>query len=80
MNYTEFLKIILENLLQHKDDIKIKESTDEFGILLEIEANKADMPVLIWKKGTTINAIRDIIRVAGWVKSERVNVKIIENN
>jgi len=80
MTYIEFLKTILENLLQNKEDIKITESSDEFGILLEIEVNKADMPVLIWKKWTTINAIRDIIRVAWWVKNERVNVKIIENN
>ena len=80
MKHTEFLKVILEELLENKADIKILESEDEFGILLEVEVNKSDMPVLIWKKWTTINAIRDIIRVHGWVNNQRVNVKIIENN
>jgi predicted RNA-binding protein YlqC (UPF0109 family) len=48
--------------------------------LLEIEVDKSDMPVLIWKKGNTINSIRNIMRVAWGVKNERVNIKIIENN
>ena len=80
MNNIEFLKIILENLLQNKSDIKITESEDEFWVLLEIEVSKSDMPVLIWKKWTTINAIKDIMRVAWWIKNQRVNIKIIENN
>ncbi|MCT4617503.1 MAG: KH domain-containing protein [Candidatus Gracilibacteria bacterium] len=80
MDNIEFLKVILENLLQKKEEIKIKKSEDEFGILLEIEVDKSDMPVLIGKKGNTINSIRNIMRVAGGVKNERVNIKIIENN
>lgn len=80
MDNIEFLKVILENLLQKKEEIKIKKSEDEFWILLEIEVDKSDMPVLIWKKGNTINSIRNIMRVAWGVKNERVNIKIIENN
>ena len=74
----EFLKFIIVNLVENKDDLKIERTEDELGILLTLSVNKSDMGIVIWKGWNTINSIRSILRLY-WMKNDkRINLKVLD--
>lgn len=78
MNEVEFLKYIVENLVENKDDIVIEKSDDEFGTLLSLQVNKDDMGIIIWKWGKTITSLRTILRLL-WLKlDKKINLKVLD--
>lgn len=78
MNEVDFLKFVIENLVENKDSIKIERKEDELGILLTLSVDKSDMWVIIWKSWNTINSLRNIIRII-WIKIwKRINLKVLD--
>jgi predicted RNA-binding protein YlqC (UPF0109 family) len=63
MQEVEFLQYLVENIVENVTDIKIESRDDELGTLLTLEVNKDDMGIIIGKKGTTVNALRSILRL-----------------
>ena len=78
MKEIEFLKFIIENLVNNKDDIIIDRTEDELWVLLTLKVNKDDMWVIIWKWWNTINSIRSLLRLF-WMKiDKRLNLKVLD--
>jgi uncharacterized protein len=48
------------------------------GVLLTVSASKNDMGLIIGRSGSTIQAIRVIVRALGSKLDQRVNVKLDE--
>jgi len=63
MQEVEFLQFLVENIVTKPDDIKIDKRDDELGTLLTLEVNSDDMGIIIGKKGSTVNALRSILRL-----------------
>ena len=78
MQEVEFLKFVVENLVNNKEDIVIEKKDDELGTLLTLRVNKADMGIIIWKWGNTINALRAILRLLGLKLSKKINLKVVD--
>jgi len=78
MQEVEFLKFIVENLVDNKEDIKIERKEDELGVLLTLQVNKEDMGVIIGKGGNTINALRVVLRLLGAKTDKKINLKVID--
>jgi len=74
----EFLEFIVKALVDHPEDVKIDRKVDEMGVLLTLKVNKDDMGQLIGKQGSTIRAIRTLLRIIGLKNHARVNLKIEE--
>ncbi len=74
----EFLKFIIENLVDHKDDINIDRQEDELGVLLILRVNSDDMWFVIGKQWKIVNAIRTLLRVVWSRESKRINLKILD--
>ena len=78
MNEVEFLKFIVEGLVNNKDDIEINRTEDELWILLTLKVNKDDMWVVIWKNGNIVSSIRSLLRII-WTKQwQRINLKVLD--
>ncbi len=77
-NAADFVRYILEQLCEHKDQIQIEANKDDLGILVTISVAESDMGKLIGKQGQTISSIRTLTRIIGARDSERVNVKVLE--
>lgn len=78
MNEVDFLKFVIENLVENKDAINIERKEDELWVLLTVSVDKNDMWVIIWKSGNTINSLRNIIRIF-WVKAwKKINLKVLD--
>lgn len=74
----QFLEYVVKALVSHPDDIKIKRTVDEMGVLMTLDIHKDDMGKVIGRAGNTAKAIRVILRVVGMKNNARINLKINE--
>jgi predicted RNA-binding protein YlqC (UPF0109 family) len=75
---TQFLEYVVKALVEHPDDVKIKRTVDEMGVLMTLDVNPEDMGKVIGRSGNTAKAIRILLRVVGMKNNARVNLKINE--
>lgn len=74
----EFVEYVVKALVSHPDDVSVRRSVDDMGVLLELSVNPDDMGKVIGKAGATAKSIRTLLRVLGSRNDARVNLKIIE--
>lgn len=74
----QFLEYVVKALVDHPEEVKIKRTVDEMGVLLTLAVNKEDMGKIIGRSGATAKAIRTVLRVVGMKNDARVNLKIEE--
>lgn len=76
----DFIKYVLELLVEDKDQLTITPTLDDLGVLLTVKVSDRDMGKLIGKSGQTIKSIRTLLRVIGGMSNQRVNLKVLEPN
>src|SRR3989344_1965421 len=74
----QFLEYVVKALVSHPDDIKIKRTVDEMGVLMTLDVHPEDMGKVIGRSGNTAKAIRILLRVVGMKNNARINLKINE--
>ena len=74
----EFVEYVVKALVSHPDEVHVKRSVDDMGVLLELTVHPEDMGKVIGKAGATAKSIRTLLRVLGSRNDARVNLKIIE--
>lgn len=74
----DFLDFVIKAIVEHPEEVKIDRKVDEMGVLLTVKVHKDDMGQLIGRQGSTIRAIRSLLRIIGLRNHARVNVKIEE--
>jgi predicted RNA-binding protein YlqC (UPF0109 family) len=78
MDDIQFLEFVVKALVEHPNDVKIKRTVDEMGVLMTLDVNPEDMGKVIGRSGNTAKAIRILLRVVGMKNNARVNLKINE--
>lgn len=78
MPVDQYLKVILDSLVEYPEDLSVVLTTDKMGVLLSVSCHRDDMGVIIGKAGTTAKAIRHLIHIVGLKNNARISVKIIE--
>lgn len=78
MDDVQFLEYVIKALVGHPDDIKIKRTVDEMGVLMSLDVHPDDMGKVIGRSGNTAKAIRILLRVVGMKNNARINLKINE--
>ncbi len=74
----QFLEYVVKSLVDNPNDVKVKRTVDEMGVLLTLCVHKDDMGKIIGRSGATAKAIRTVLRVVGMKNEARVNLKIEE--
>ena len=74
----DFLEYVVTTLVDHPEDVKIDRKVDEMGVLLTLNLHKEDMGQIIGREGSTVKAIRTLLRIIGLKNHARVNLKIEE--
>lgn len=74
----QFLEYVVKALVSYPNDIKIKRTVDEMGVLMSLDVHPDDMGKVIGRAGNTAKAIRILLRVVGMKNNARINLKINE--
>lgn len=74
----KFLEVILAEITEFPDQVKIDTRSDDMGVLLTVSLAQEDMGKVIGRAGQTAKAIRTLLRVVGMKYQARINLKINE--
>ena len=73
----ELVEIIAKSLVDHPDEVMVKETVTDNTINLMLSVADDDMGKVIGKQGRIAKAIRTVIKAAATKENVRVNVEII---
>jgi hypothetical protein len=76
----DFLESAVKAIVDHPEEVNVKRSVDDLGVLITLQVNQEDMKKIIGKAGRTSKALRTLLRVVGSKHDERVNLKILESD
>lgn len=77
MNLVELTEFIIRSLVEHKEDVSVREfaSNEENTILIQVMVNRLDMGKVIGKGGKTANSVRTLVQASSSLKDNK-KVKI----
>ncbi len=74
----QFLEYVVKALVDNPNDVKIKRTVDEMGVLMNLDVKSCRYRKEIIGRGNTAKAIRTLLRVVGMKNNARANLKINE--
>ena len=74
----ETLLFILQQLVDHADEVTVEEATEETRTIYKIHANQEDIGKVIGKNGRIIRAIRDLVKLMATKHNVYVDVVLAE--
>ena len=78
MNYTELVNYMVKSLVDHPEQVEIREIEGEKSTILELRVTKEDIGKVIGKHGRIARAIRTIISAAATKSGKRVVLEILD--
>ena len=75
----QFIEFIVKSLVSQPDNVHIKRTIDEKGVLLELTVDPEDLGRVIGKRGATAQSLRTLLRALGTKNDARYNLKIVDN-
>jgi predicted RNA-binding protein YlqC (UPF0109 family) len=71
------LQFLVSHIVEHPGDVNIEEQVPGEGFLnLALKVHQEDVGLIIGKKGNTIRALKNILRIKGLSERVRVNIEI----
>ena len=74
----ELIQYIATALVDHPDQIQIKETEQDDSIIIELTVAKEDLGKVIGKQGRTARAMRSLISAAAGKVNKRSRLEIME--
>lgn len=74
----KLLEFIVKSIVQNPDKVKIKKEEKENFIDFRLEVDPEDIKIVIGKKGRTIRAIRNLLRLMAMKDGIQVNLQLEE--
>jgi len=74
----EAVEIIARTLVDHPDEVAVREFEAETGIILELRVDSQDLGKVIGKQGRTARAMRTLLRAAGLKSRRKIILEIVE--
>ncbi|MDO4799655.1 MAG: KH domain-containing protein [Bacillota bacterium] len=74
----EVLKVIVNALVDHPDQVRIDQLEDDDRIVIELRVAPSDMGKVIGKQGRIAKAIRTVVKAASGNTDKRVFVEIVD--
>ena len=74
----DLIEYIAKSLVEHPDQVEVRESKNGGRIRLELKVAQDDMGRVIGKSGRVANAIRMLLRVAAEREGKQVTLDVLE--
>lgn len=75
----ELLQFLAQALVNHPDQVEVKETQSENASVLELKVAKEDLGRIIGKQGRTAKSIRTILNAAASRTNRKVVLDIVED-
>lgn len=75
----QFIEFVVKSLVGKPDEVQVKRTIDEKGVLLELTVDPEDLGRVIGKRGATAQSLRTLLRALGTKNDARYNLKIVDN-
>lgn len=72
----ELVKLLVSELVDNKNDIKVHKTTDDQGTLLTVFVNPSDMGLLIGRQGNCINALRTLVKCIFKKQNKNFSIRV----
>lgn len=72
----DLLEFLLKNIVEHPEDIVVKQINEEGLINLNLQANPEDVKIIIGKNGRTIKALRELLKIKAIKEKKKVNLNL----
>lgn len=76
----QFVEYVVKSLVDHSDEVKIKRTEDDRGVLLELSVAPEDMGRVIGRHGSTALSLRTVLRALGMKNNAHYNLKIVDTD
>lgn len=76
----QFVEYVVKSLVDHPDEVKIKRTEDDRGVLLELSVAPEDMGRVIGRHGSTALSLRTVLRALGMKNNAHYNLKIVDTD
>jgi predicted RNA-binding protein YlqC (UPF0109 family) len=74
----ELIEYIAKSLVDHPEDVQVRESGGGSRVRIELSVTKDDMGRVIGKSGKVANAIRALLRVAAEREGKQATLDVME--
>ena len=74
----ELVEYIAKSLVDHPEDVQVRESGGGSRLRLELRVSKDDMGRVIGKGGKVANSIRALLRVAAEKEGKQATLDVVE--
>ena len=78
MNYSDLVGFMVKSLVDHPDQVEIREIEGEKSTILELKVTKDDIGKVIGKHGRIARAIRTVINASATKTGKRVVLEILD--
>jgi len=78
MNYKELVEYMVKSLVDHPDQVEIREIEGEKSTILELKVTKEDIGKVIGKHGRIARAIRTILNASSTKTGKRIVLEILD--
>ncbi len=76
----QFVEFVVGKLVDHPDQVSVKRTEDDRGVLLELSVAPDDLGRVIGRRGATAQSLRNILRALGAKNGARYNLKIVDTD
>ena len=76
----QFVEFVVSKLVDHPDQVSVKRTEDDRGVLLELSVAPDDLGRVIGRRGATAQSLRNILRALGAKNDARYNLKIVDTD
>ena len=73
----ELVEFIAKELVDHPEEVSVKEVDNDGTITLELSVHSEDMGKVIGKQGKIAKAIRTVVKAASMKENKKVHVEIV---
>ncbi len=74
----ELIKYIAQALVDHPEQVSVRDITGEHTIMIELKVAKEDMGKVIGKQGRTAQALRTILNAVSGKEKKRITLEILD--
>ena len=78
MNYKELVEYMVNSLVDHPEQVEIKEIEGEKSTILELKVTREDIGKVIGKHGRIARAIRTILNASATKTGKRIVLEILD--